>query len=135
MLAKSEAAELAKNASKIIVGDGAFQMTGWELLNCRRYAWDPIVLVFNNSSWEMLRAFQPESQFNDLDALNYADIANALGGVGRRVTTRAELKAALQQAVAERGRFQLVEVMLERDVLSQTLSRFVDGIKQLRGGK
>ena len=46
----------------ILVGDGAFQMTGWELGNCRRYGWDPIVLVFNNASWEMLRTFQPESQ-------------------------------------------------------------------------
>jgi indolepyruvate decarboxylase len=45
----------------ILVGDGAFQMTGWELGNCRRYGWDPIVLLFNNASWEMLRTFQPES--------------------------------------------------------------------------
>ena len=44
----------------VLVGDGAFQMTGWELGNCRRYGWDPIVVLFNNASWEMLRAFQPE---------------------------------------------------------------------------
>ena len=42
-------------------GDGAFQMTGWELGNCRRYGLEPIVLLFNNKSWEMLRVFQPES--------------------------------------------------------------------------
>ena len=63
----------------ILVGDGAFQMTGMELLNCRRYGWNPIVLVFNNSSWEMLRAFQPESAFNDLDRLDYAALANYPG--------------------------------------------------------
>ncbi|MEJ7807135.1 MAG: thiamine pyrophosphate-dependent enzyme, partial [Telluria sp.] len=34
----------------ILVGDGAFQMTGWELGNCQRYGWDPIVIVFNNCS-------------------------------------------------------------------------------------
>ena len=44
----------------ILVGDGAFQMTGWELGNCRRYGLDPIVILFNNQSWEMLRVFQPE---------------------------------------------------------------------------
>ena len=44
----------------ILVGDGAFQMTGWELGNCRRYGLDPIVVLFNNQSWEMLRVFQPE---------------------------------------------------------------------------
>ena len=56
----------------IPVGDGAFQMTGWELGNCRRYGWDPIVLLFNNASWEMLRTFQPESGFNNLDDWGFA---------------------------------------------------------------
>lgn len=116
----------------IMVGDGAFQMTGWELLNCRRYGWSPIVLLFNNSSWEMLRAFQPESKFNDLDHLNYAEIANTLGGRGQRANTRRELKQALDHALADESCFQLVEIMLERGQLSGTLSRFVDGIKNMR---
>jgi len=114
----------------IVVGDGAFQMTGWELLNCKRYGWDPIVLVFNNCSWEMLRCFQPESQFNNLDELCFAEIAKVLGGNGYRVSTRLELKDALDTAVTRRGRFQLIEIMLERGVLSGTLSRFVNGLKQ-----
>ena len=66
----------------ILVGDGAFQMTGWELGNCRRYGLDPIVVLFNNTSWEMLRVFQPESKFNDLDDWHFADIAASLGGHG-----------------------------------------------------
>jgi len=53
----------------ILVGDGAFQMTGFELGNCRRYGWGPIVIVFNNTSWEMLLVFQPQSRFNDLGRL------------------------------------------------------------------
>ncbi len=44
----------------ILVGDGAFQMTGWELGNCLRYGWDPIVIVFNNAGWGMLQCFQPD---------------------------------------------------------------------------
>ncbi len=116
----------------ILVGDGAYQMTGWELGNCRRYGWDPIVLLFNNSSWEMLRAFQPESEFNDLDDWRFADTAAALGGEGVRVQTRRELRDALAHAVAARGCFQLVEIMIPRGVLSNTLSRFVNGIKRLR---
>ena len=67
----------------ILVGDGAFQMTGWELGNCRRYGLDPIVVLFNNKSWEMLRVFQPESHFNDLDDWHFADIAASIGGVRR----------------------------------------------------
>jgi indolepyruvate decarboxylase len=34
----------------VLVGDGAFQMTGWELGNARRLGCDPIVLVFNNAA-------------------------------------------------------------------------------------
>ncbi|MDP3336207.1 MAG: indolepyruvate/phenylpyruvate decarboxylase, partial [Rhodoferax sp.] len=78
----------------ILVGDGAFQMTGWELGNCKRYGWDPIVLLFNNASWEMLRTFQPESHFNDLGHWGFAEMAAGLGGDGVRVGTRGELKRA-----------------------------------------
>jgi indolepyruvate decarboxylase len=116
----------------VLVGDGAFQMTGWELGNCRRYGLDPIVVLLNNCSWEMLRAFQPESAFNDLDDWHFAAIAPSLGGVGERVTTRRELAAALERAVASRGRFSLVEVMLPRGTISDTLSRFVAGFKAAR---
>jgi indolepyruvate decarboxylase len=116
----------------ILVGDGAFQMTGWELGNCRRYGWDPIVLLFNNRSWEMLRAFQPESAFNDLDDWRFAEMAAPLGGIGERVLTRRQLQRALARAVAERGRFYLIEVMLQRGAMSATLARFVEAITARR---
>jgi indolepyruvate decarboxylase len=116
----------------ILVGDGAFQMTGFELGNCRRYGWDPIVVVFNNASWEMLRVFQPESRFNDLDDWGFARLADALGGRGIRVATRAELLAALSTAHASRGRFQLIEAMLPRGTTSNTLARFAAGYKAAR---
>ncbi|MBK9443167.1 MAG: indolepyruvate/phenylpyruvate decarboxylase [Comamonadaceae bacterium] len=119
----------------ILVGDGAFQMTGWELGNCKRYGWDPIVLVFNNASWEMLRTFQPESGFNDLGHWGFAEMASGLGGDGVRVGTRAELKAALDHAVATRGKFQLIDVTIPRGVLSDTLARFVAGVKRLNAVK
>ena len=116
----------------VLVGDGAFQMTGWELGNCRRYGFDPIVVLFNNASWEMLRAFQPESRFNDLDDWNFAAIAPSLGGYGERVKTRRDLKVALERAVARRGQFALIEVMLPRGATSRTLARFVSGFKAVR---
>jgi len=116
----------------ILVGDGAFQMTGWELGNCRRYGLDPVVVLFNNLSWEMLRAFQPESRFNDLDDWNFSALAAPLGGRGERVTTRRELAAALDRAIAERGVFSLIEVMLPRGLTSDTLARFVQAFKAAR---
>jgi indolepyruvate decarboxylase len=116
----------------ILVGDGAFQMTGWELGNCQRYGWDPIVIVFNNCSWEMLRTFQPESRFTELSDWHFADMAAPLGGQGYRVQTRRELRDALRTAIATRGKFQLIEAMIPRGVLSDTLVRFVNGVRRLQ---
>ncbi|MES2017612.1 MAG: indolepyruvate/phenylpyruvate decarboxylase [Pseudomonadota bacterium] len=118
----------------ILVGDGAFQMTGWELGNCQRYGWDPIVIVFNNCSWEMLRAFAPDAEFTDLSDWHFADIAAAMGGQGYRVQTRRELHDALETAIATRGKFQLIEAMIPRGVQSNTLARFVKGVKRLQQG-
>jgi indolepyruvate decarboxylase len=117
----------------VLVGDGAFQMTGWELGNCRRYGWDPLVLVFNNASWEMLRTFQPESSFNSLDRWDFAGMAAGMGGDGIRVDTRSQLKAALETARGRRGRFQLLDITLPRGALSTTLARFVAGVRRLSG--
>ncbi len=114
----------------VLVGDGAFQMTGWELGNCQRYGWDPIVIVFNNMGWEMLRVFQPESKFNDLSDWRFAELAPMLGGDGVRVHTRGMLKSALRAAVSRRGRFQLIEVMIPRGVVSKSLQRFVAGMRR-----
>ncbi|MDE2577127.1 MAG: indolepyruvate/phenylpyruvate decarboxylase [Rhodospirillales bacterium] len=116
----------------ILVGDGAFQMTGFELGNCRHHGWDPICIVFNNASWEMLRVFQPESDFNNLEDWRFAELAAPLGGEGVRVHTRRELAAALAHAHATHGKFQLIEVMLPRGQTSDTLARFVAGFKAAR---
>lgn len=116
----------------ILVGDGAFQMTGFELGNCRRYGLAPIVIVFNNASWEMLRVFQPESEFNNLDEWHFAQMAAPMGGHGVRVRTRRELVDALDAAVKRRTQFSLIEVMLPRGVTSKTLARFVTGFKAAR---
>lgn len=113
----------------ILVGDGAFQMTGWELGNCLANGWAPVVIVFNNASWEMLRTFQPEGGYNNLAEWRFADIAQALGGKGHRVLCRKDLKAALDAAMADGERFHLIEVMLERGAISDTLQRFVTTIK------
>ena len=118
--------------SLILVGDGAFQMTGWELGNCPRLGLDPIVIVLNNQTWEMIRAFQTESRCAALGDWHLADAADALGGRGHRVHTRAQFKAALDAAYAERGRFQLIELMVPPGDSTPTLRRFSEGIRALR---
>ena len=80
----------------------------------------------------MLRAFQPESAFNDLDKLDYAALANVIGGRGQAVRSKKELHAALDRAFTDESCFQLIDVSLERGLMSNTLTRFVKGIKKMR---
>jgi indolepyruvate decarboxylase len=115
----------------VLVGDGAFQMTGWELGNALRCGADPIVLVFNNAGWEMLRVFEPEARFNDLGRWDFASMAAGMGGDGQRVDTVSQLTDALERAYATRGRFQLIDVRLAPGARSPTLSRFVNAVKRL----
>lgn len=80
----------------------------------------------------MLRAFQPESAFNDLEDWHFARLAEDLGGVGVRVTTRAELARSLELAAETTGRFVLIEIMLARGAMSPTLARYVARLKASR---
>jgi indolepyruvate decarboxylase len=114
----------------ILVGDGAFQMTGFELGNARRLRLNPIVLLFNNTAWGMLKVFQPDTHYNDLDDWRFAEMAGPLGGKGRRVATRAELWDALLAAEADASSWHLIEIMLPRGAYSRILNRFVAAAKQ-----
>jgi indolepyruvate decarboxylase len=86
--------------------------------------------VFNNRSWEMLRVFEPGSSLYALDDWDFAGCAAPLGGVGTRVSTRREFAAALERAIGERGRFQLIDATLPRGSVSTSLARFVTTLKQ-----
>ncbi|MBV1693770.1 MAG: indolepyruvate/phenylpyruvate decarboxylase [Hyphomicrobiales bacterium] len=114
----------------ILVGDGAFQMTGWEIGNARRLGIQPIVLLFNNTAWGMLKVFQGDTNYNDLDDWRFADMAAPLGGKGRRVATRKELADALKAAHADDANWHLIEVMIPRGEYSRTLSQFVAAVRR-----
>jgi indolepyruvate decarboxylase len=113
----------------IIVGDGGFQMTGWELLNCARSGLDPVVLVLNNGSWGMLKQFQPQAGYTSRGDISYAALAGTLGGDGYKATTTGELAEALQKAFRQRGKFQLVEALLPKGDISTTLKRYIAAMK------
>ena len=107
-----------------LVGDGAFQMTGWELGHARRCGWDPIVIVMNNGGWRMLSALRPGARYAELGTWDFAACGQALGGVGTRIATRGELRRALDRAVRERGTFHLLDVRMQPGVISEGLAAF-----------
>lgn len=113
----------------IIVGDGGFQMTGWELLHCARSGLDPVVLVLNNGGWGMLKQFHPNAGYTDCGNISYAALAGTLGGDGYEATTPKELTEALQKALQRRGKFQLIEAVLPKGDISTTLKSYVSALK------
>ncbi len=113
----------------VLVGDGAFQMTGPELGNAVRLGLNPIVVVFNNGSWEMLRTIQPEGKYFKLSNWDYARLGEIWGGQGYRVETKAGLLHALFSAHAS-DTFAVLDVRLPEGETSSILQNY---LKRIRG--
>ena len=113
----------------VLVGDGAFQMTGSEISHARRYGCNPIVILLNNSRWEMLQAFFPEARYNETVGWPFSKLAELWGGRGFRAHTPRQFRDALDAAFAEEKRFSLIEVGLQPGDISPILRGFVDAVK------
>ena len=82
-------ASMANPAARIlvIVGDGAFQMTGMELSTIARHRLNPIVVVLNNHGYTTER-FLLEGSFNDIHDWAYHRVPEVLGsGLGLEIRT------------------------------------------------
>lgn len=107
-------AQLAKPKLRplVLVGDGAFQMTGMELATVARYGLNPIVVVLNNNGYGTERHIQ-DGPYNDLWAWNYSRLPEVLGaGRAFLVKTEGELEQALTEAQAWTESFCLLDVHL-----------------------
>jgi len=107
----------------VIVGDGAFQMTGMELSTVARQGLNPIVVVLNNHGYTTER-FILEGSFNDIHDWKFHKIPEVLGvGLGIEVKTEGELDAALDAAMANTASFSLLNVHLDPMDRSPALER------------
>jgi indolepyruvate decarboxylase len=113
----------------VLVGDGAFQMTGSEVSHARQYGCNPIIVLLNNQRWEMLQAFFPEARYNDTVNWPFAKLADLWGGRGFRAFTPRQLRDALNAAYDE-SRFTLIEVGLQQGDMSPILRGFVEAFKK-----
>jgi len=118
-------AQLASPTSRplVLVGDGAFLMTGLELATIARYHLNPIVVVLNNSGYGTERPMQ-DGPFNDIAALAHHRFPEILGtGRGFVVATERDLNAALVAAEQHTEAFCLIEVKLDPHDRSPALHR------------
>ena len=88
----------------ILVGDGAFQMTGWELGNCRALRLGPDrARVQQRELGDAAHLPARSRSFNDLDDWRFAEWPRGLGGDGVRVRTRRELRDGAARAPRPRA--------------------------------
>lgn len=106
----------------VLVGDGAFQMTGTELATLVDQGLRPIVLLLNNGGYGMLQAVDRPRSYFERRSWDYLAMARALGAQGERATNAAELAAALARAQAAEGAY-VIETMTARDDLSPVMAR------------
>ncbi len=82
----------------VIVGDGAFQMTGMEISTISRFALNPIIIVLNNNGYGTERPML-DGPFNDILPWNYYRIPEIIGhGKGFVIETEDQLEESLSAA-------------------------------------
>src|SRR5205823_774058 len=113
----------------VLVGDGAFQMTGSEIAHAPEYGCNPVIVVFNNSRWEMLQAFFPDARYNTTVTWPFAKLADLWGGRGFDAATPRQFREGLEAASRE-SRFTLIEVALQPGDISPILRGFVTAFKK-----
>jgi indolepyruvate decarboxylase len=107
----------------VLVGDGAFQMTGMELSTCVRYALDPLVVVLNNAGYTTERLIL-DGQFNDVLPWDYSKLTEVYGqGRSMIVQTTGDLEEALAASAHRDGQFFLLDVRLSMLDVSPALKR------------
>jgi len=104
-------------------------MTGPEIAHAPALRCNPIIVLMNNTRWEMLQAFYPHATYNETVPWPFAELAALWGGRGVRTATVGEFRAALNEAWSE-SRFTLIEVPLPKGDISPVLSRFVKAFKE-----
>ncbi len=114
----------------VLVGDGAFQMTGQELSSLIRDSHAPILIVLDNHGYGTERYLhEGEWRYNEIQPWNYAGLpAIYCGGQGGKahgilVRTQSEFDAALESAWDDASGAFLIHAKLEPDDASNTLRK------------
>lgn len=111
--------KLARPGTPVIafVGDAGLEMVLGELATLRDLALPVVIVVLVDRSLALIELKQRNSQFGnlgvDFEHTNFANVAEALGGAGRTVRSRDEMKAEVTSALA-RETFTVIACEIER---------------------
>jgi indolepyruvate decarboxylase len=118
----------------VLVGDGAFQMTGMELSTAVRLGLRPIVLVLNNEGYGTMRKIR-DGRFNVISQWNYGRICDLIGGGSASIArTKGELDGAIRSALGSQ-QVCVIDVQVPRDDMSPQLATMSGELARLRNAK
>ncbi|WP_254513433.1 alpha-keto acid decarboxylase family protein [Anatilimnocola floriformis] len=109
----------------VIVGDGAFQMTGNELSTIVRRKLNPLIIVLDNEGYGTERFLHSgEWEYNNVHPWRYSKLPEIYnGGTGYEVSTEGEFETALTKAWADRSGMSLIHAHIPRLEASDALTR------------
>ncbi len=112
----------------VIVGDGAFQMTGMELSTILKMKLNPIVILFNNQGYGTERILEnADFPYNDIPNWQYHRLPEIFGGgEAFNIKTEKEFLNAFQKALANKKTFSLLEIQIDSKDHSPALERICE---------
>ncbi len=115
----------------VIVGDGAFQMTGMELSTCAKYGLKPIIIVINNDGYGTQRHIV-DGPFNDITRWEYHKVTDVVGyGKGIKTETNIHFNQALKEAFSSNTLY-LIEAVIDHHDCSDNLRQMGEALGKLR---
>jgi TPP-dependent 2-oxoacid decarboxylase len=118
----------------VLVGDGAFQMTGVEISTAARLGLNPIIIVLNNDGYGTMRNIW-EGCFNVITQWNYSKICDLVrGGESTIAFTKGEFDDALSRG-QKSDRVHVIELKIPRNDVSDQLKRIATEVRKMRGSR
>lgn len=116
----------------VIVGDGAFQMTGMELSTIVRHGYCPIVIVLDNRGYGTERYLHTgEWKYNDIHPWKYCKLPEVLGGgTGYEVRTEGEFDTALTKAWNDQSGMSILQAHIPLKDASDALKRLTERLSK-----
>ncbi len=124
--------QLARGTGRaiVLVGDGSFQMTGFDLSTAVREGLTPIVLMLDNHGYGAERSIA-DGPFNEVAVWDYAAVGAVVGAKGTKVRTPPELDAALAAAREDEAHAHIIQVDLDRYDTPRALKALGEALAEL----
>ena len=116
----------------VIVGDGAFQMTGQELSSLIRLKHSPVVIVLDNHGYGTERFLHAGTwKYNEIQPWNHIKLLDVYGGgIGVSVSNELAFEIALREALADTKNTHLIQAKLVEGDASETLLKLAARMKK-----